>query len=152
MTDQPIYEDRADYLKAVAAPEYAQSARYRDEVATKLQASMAAGTVTPMGQFVGQHRDAINGRMMTPQRPEALYSPGTNPMPTADPIWAEAGKVGSVAFFENPEQIANAMAAPHFEIDAGYREAVREKIERSIRESYITPDFQPIDPSKRFSR
>jgi hypothetical protein len=150
MTDETTtYEDRGEYLKAVADPAYAESARYRDGVAAKLQRSLDAGTVTPMGQRVAPYSDRRDSRVATFEA-EGVYGE-LNPMPKADPVWAEAIKVGS-GFFDGPESIALAMAAPQFDLDAGYREAVHAKITRSINERWITADFTPVDPSRRFTR
>jgi hypothetical protein len=44
------------------------------------------------------------------------------------------------------------MAAPQYDLDPTYREAVRAKIDRSIREKWITPGLQALDPSQRFTR
>ncbi|HEX3888496.1 MAG TPA: hypothetical protein VHW05_13445 [Phenylobacterium sp.] len=145
-----VYEDRGEYLKAVAAPDYAASGRYRAQVAEKLQRSMEAGTIQSMGQYTA-HADTIWQRnVVHEQTPEALY--GThNPMPSADPVWAEAAKVGT-GFFADPEAIARAMAAPHYSRDPSYQQAVRAKIERSINERWITTDLAARDPKDRFTR
>jgi hypothetical protein len=79
-----------------------------------------------------------------------MYGPA-NPMPGANPLMAEAAKVRS-GCFAGPEAIANAMAAPQYDLDPTYREAVRAKIDRSIREKWITPGLQALDPSQRFTR
>ena len=40
-------------------------------------------------------------------------------------------------------------SAPAFAIDPTYQQAVREKIERSIREGYLTADLKAADPAQR---
>jgi hypothetical protein len=121
-------------------------------VAAKLARSIAAGTVTPMGHFTGHGEGhSIHTRIASHDTiPEALYS-SENPMPKADPLWAEAAKVGS-GFFASPEEIAAAMGAPQYDRDRTYRDAVSAKIARSIRERFIDTDLQPLDPAMRFSR
>ena len=148
MTDQTTYESQADLARDIADPRYAESPRYRDEVAAKLRQSVDAGTISAPAQFTS-YGDTIHTRTAY-HEPEAMYG-SANPMPGADPLMAEAAKIGS-GFFEGPEAIANAMAAPHFDLDVGYQRAVADKIGRSIREGFITPDLKPVDPSKRFSR
>jgi hypothetical protein len=138
-----LYWDRAEYLKAVAAPEYRESPRYRAEVAERLQRSMAAGRITSMGEHI---RPGQRGHERT------AYSEGDGQtgytVPAADPTWAEAIKVGQ-GYFKNEVEIANAMAAPAFEIDQTYQRALREKVQRSIREGLIGTDFRAIDPAQR---
>ncbi|WP_374469934.1 hypothetical protein [Phenylobacterium sp.] len=144
-TNEPtgIFYDRAEFLKAASSPEYAASARYRDDVAAKLQRSMEAGTISPMGEF-------INPADRTHTRNAYYADDNANGyiVQGADPTWAEAGKVGR-GFFKSPEEIAAAFSAPAYEIDPTYQNAVREKIGRSIREGFLTPDLQAADPAER---
>lgn len=151
MTDEPIsYEDRGEYLRAVADPQYAQSARYRDQVAAKLQASMTSGTITPMGRRA-DYGSTIHTRNVF-HEPQAIYG-SHNPLPGADPLMAEAAKVGIAgSLFEGPEQIAAAMGAPQFDLDPTYQEAVHAKIGRSIRAGSIDTNFNALDPSKGSAR
>jgi hypothetical protein len=144
------YESRADLIAAQQDPRYAQSPRYREEVAAKLERSMTAGTITQMAQHI-RHEDMIGTRHVRLEaEPEGIYG-GAVKLPGADPIWAEAGKVGG-GFFDGPEAIARAKAAPHYEVDSGYQQAVQEKIARSIREKFIDTNLQALDPAGRFTR
>lgn len=140
------YHDRQEYLRAVADPQYSIDARYREEVGARLARSLAAGTVTPLGQFSPHgESQSFHTRIATDNRaPEAIYG-SHNPMPGADPLWAEAAKVGS-GTFDGPEAIARAMGAPAFETDPSYREAVSAKIGRSILAGTITSDLAAIEP------
>jgi hypothetical protein len=140
-----VYFDRSEFLKAASAPEYATSERYRQDVAAKLQRSLDAGTVTPMGQRIAHEDTSVTWTAYS--APEQMYG-SHNPLPGAHPVWAEAQKVAT-GFFRGPEEIAAAMGAPHFDRDPTYREAVREKIGRSIREGHINTDFAAADPAKR---
>ena len=90
-----IYYDRAELIEAQAAPEYQTSPRYRDEVAAKLQRSMAAGTVTAMGEEI-THRQRLEERIVS-NTDEGLYGVG-NPIEGAHPAWAEAAKVSVGTF------------------------------------------------------
>lgn len=134
MTDDVFY-DRGEFLAAAAAPEYATSARYRDEVAAKLQRSRAAGTVSPMGEEVRheQRHYEVNAW----NNDEGLYGAGV-PMPGPDPAQAIALNI-DIGTFKNVEEVALAFAAPAYEIDRGYQAAVLAKIERSIREGTLDP-------------
>ena len=146
---QDVYFARADYLEAARAPDYQTSARYRQEVADKLARSLAAGSVTPLGEF-HQHgndprsyeRVAVDSRA-----PEGLYG-SHNPMPGADPLWAEAARIDT-GHFDGPEAVARAMAAPQFDADPSYRRAVQAKVERSIGAGFINSDLTARDPSSR---
>ena len=104
--------------------------------------------MTPMGQRIDPGETTYTRYAF--REPEGTYG-SHNPIPGADPTWAEAGKIGS-GFFDGPEAIAAAMAAPVFAIDPGYQQAVREKIDRSIREKWLAPDLTALDPSLRFTR
>lgn len=139
MTDA-IFYDRGEFLAAAAAPEYATSARYRDEVAAKLQRSLEAGTVTPMGQEVTHEvrTDPYRIERTMPLAEQGLYGAGV-PATGALPQWAEAAKVGNGSFFKSVEEVALAMAAPAYEADPTYRDAVYEKMQRSFREGTLDP-------------
>lgn len=137
-----LFYDRAEFLKAAASPEYRDSPRYRNEVASKLQRSMAAGRITPMGEQI-----TTADRTQT----RTAYTTGDNAngyiVPGADPAWAAAQQV-TQGFFKAPEEIANAMSAPAYEIDPSYRLALVEKVQRSQREGFITADLKAADPSQ----
>lgn len=146
-TNEPhdLYWDRSEFQKAASAPEYRDSARFRDEVAAKLQRSIAAGRITPMGEQI-THEQRTHTRNASSTN-EGLYGEVVA-MPGPHPHWAEAGKIGT-GFFKGPDEIANAFSAPAFAIDPTYQQAVREKIERSIREGYLTADLKAADPAQR---
>lgn len=136
------YFDRSEFLAATASPEYRTSARHREEVAGKLQRSIASGRITPMGEQIS-HSDRTHTR--TAFNEMDLANGFT--MSGAEPTWAEAGRVGS-GFFKDPEEIANAFAAPAFEIDPTYQQALREKIARSVREGWLTADLRAAVPAR----
>jgi hypothetical protein len=145
------YENDAELAAARADPRYQESQRYRDEVAAKMAASRAAGTVKTEGSYVGHGNGSSFHTMVARQTaPETLYGMGQD-MPGADPVWAEAAKVAT-GYFDGPEAIARAMAAPQYEIDPSYRQAVLEKIGRSQRENWIDANLQALPVAKRFTR
>lgn len=132
-----IYYDRGEFLDAAAAAEYRTSARYRDEVSAKLERSMAAGTITPMGEQIG-HAQRIETRTAYGED-EGLYGVAVA-MPAAHPAWAEASNV-AVGTFRDLDAVALAMSAPQFSADPTYRRAVFEKVERSKREGALDPSL-----------
>jgi hypothetical protein len=147
--DTSTYYDRSEFLAAAKAPEYATSARYREEVSGKLARSTAAGTITSMGQSISRD-DTVHTRTVHNQpEGQALFGNGVGHALGAEPSWAEASKV-SQGCFDSPEAIARAMAAPQFDIDPSYKQAVRNKIDRSIREGYLTADLKAADPAQRY--
>jgi hypothetical protein len=79
-----------------------------------------------------------------PYEPEGMYNPTSNPMPKSDQKWVQAAKIGS-GVFSGPGEIAAARAAPHYDLDAGYRRALEEKIARSIRGGHINADHSAVD-------
>lgn len=132
-----IYYDRAELLEAQSAPEYQSSPRYRDEVAAKLQRSMAAGTVSAMTEeFTHQERSRPVDYFF---EEEGLYGVGVQ-MPGPPPYWAAAAQVNNGGTFSSLEEVALAMDAPVCEIDPTYRLALREKIDRSIRAGTLPAD------------
>lgn len=143
MDTNDVFYDRKELLEAMASPEYRTSARYRDELTAKMQRSVQAGRITPMGEFVDPaQRSHTRTAYYADDNANGFIMPG------ADPTWAEAGKAGR-GFFKSPEEIAGAMSAPHFDADPTYRDAVREKIGRSIREGLLTADLQTAAPADR---
>jgi hypothetical protein len=162
MNDTATYTDRGQLLADQQSPEYGTSPRFRQEVADRLARTHAAGGFSraqPAGEVTstvsrvehGEGKTIHTSTVARENTPNALYSPGHNAMPGANPLYAEAAKVGS-GFFDGPEAIARAMAAPHFETDAGYRQAVSDKIGRSQREGFIDAGLNALDPAKRFAR
>jgi len=147
-----IFHDHSEMQAAQAAPEYKTSGRYREEFAAKFARSQAAGRIGSLGQRHA-HGEGSTFHTRTAQMADEpqMYGSG-NPMPGANPRWAEAANVNKQAFFDGPEAIARAMAAPQFDLDPSYRDAVREKIDRSIRERWIGDDFQARPVTDRFSR
>jgi hypothetical protein len=142
--DTTLFFDRSELLEAQQSPEYGTSARYRADVAAKLERSLTAGTITPLG-----HRHTPNEASTLVTRngriEEGVVYGGVQPLPGPSPLYKAALEVGRPgSFFDGPEDIAMAMAAPHFDIDESYRNAVREKIGRSIREGRIDTNFQTI--------
>jgi hypothetical protein len=136
-----LFYDRNELLDAMAAPEYAKSPRYRDQVSEKLNRSLHVGTLTPMGE-------RIDPSQLTHTR--NVYDPDANAngytVRGPFPEMVEALRVNT-GFFHTPEQIADAMSAPQFEIDLSYRRALKDKIDRSVREGRITPDLQAVTPT-----
>jgi hypothetical protein len=162
MSEHDTYEDQGQLLADQRSPEYATSSRYRQGVQEKLQRTHAAGGFSrsqPLGELGSsvsyfQHGEGSTihtGRFGRTNEPEGVYG-GAVKLPGADPIFAEAAKVNTEHFFDGPEAIARAMAAPHYEVDAGYQQAVQEKIARSIREKFIDTNLQALDPAGRFTR
>jgi hypothetical protein len=136
------FYDHSEVREAMNDPRYRTSARYRDELAAKLHRSQQAGTVARQSQYY-DHRQRVRGRERNPAwgNPDANSNGFTQP--DAVPEWAEAAKVGQAgSFFKTPEEIMQAMSAPHFDTDTSYRLALKDKIDRSIREGYVTSDFQ----------
>lgn len=117
--------------------------RYREEVAAKLQRSLDAGKITPMGEQISHDQ---RSQVRTAYHVNEGASGYT--VAAVDPAWAEAGKVNA-GCFKSPEEIADAFNAPAFEIDPTYQSAVREKIARSIREGYLNADLTAADPIQR---
>lgn len=144
--EDDTFFDRAELMEAMAAPEYATSGRYRDQIAAKLHRSVAAGTITPMGEQVAHHE---RSHTRTAYNTDAGLYGDAVVMPKGDAAWAEAGKVADGGYFKTPEQVAAAFSAPAFEIDPTYQQAVRTKIERSQREGWLTADLQASDPTQR---
>ena len=123
-----IYYDRAELIEAQKAPEYATSARYRDEVAAKLARSLAAGTVTPMGahQTPEQRTHTVHAVNLD----EGIYG-GAQPMPKpASPFGMNVGT------FKTLDEITAATSVDSYR-DPTYRRAVTERIQRSIREETL---------------
>lgn len=146
------FYDRSEFLAATQAPEYATSARYRQEVQDKLARSYEAGTMTLMGER-RTHNGLTTRTVYSNAETQAVYGNGMGRSLGADPVMAEAAAVATPgSFFNGPEEIARAMGAPQYEADPSYQDAVRNKIARSIREGFIGTDLRPLDPSKRFSR
>ena len=149
MTDQPTtYESQAELAADIGDPRYSQSARYREGVAAKLQASIDAGTIARPAQFT-DYDSTIYSKTIR-HEPEAMYG-SANPLPKPHPLFEEAQKVGS-GFFDGPAAIAAATGAPQWYLDPSYQQAVKEKIDRSIREKWISPGLEALDPSQRFTR
>lgn len=142
--NEDLFFDREEMLKAMSAPDYAISPRYRENVAAKLQRSMEAGRISQMGEEIV--RPQVRQERIV-SRPEDGQNGFT--VAGAHPAWAEASKANDGSFFKSQEEIANAFSAPAFEIDRSYQEAVREKIARSIREGYLTSDLKPANPFQR---
>jgi hypothetical protein len=144
------FYDMSEVREAMGDPRYRTSARYRDEVAAKLHRSQQAGTVVSQTSYHGsQKRTLGRDRDYDFGHPNANANANGFIQPGADQAWAEAAKVGQAgSIFKSPEEIMWAMSAPHFEADAAYQQAVREKIDRSIREGWITRDFQTAKPSQ----
>lgn len=130
--DTTTYFDRAEFIQAAADPQYRDSARYRAEVEAKLQRSLSAGTVTPMGEFV-DYAQTIETRTAAHTDEGATYG-GAVPMPGASAAWVAASyeKISN-GTFGGLEELAWAMAAPAFEVDPTYQRAVQEKVARSRR-------------------
>ncbi|WP_293681522.1 hypothetical protein [uncultured Phenylobacterium sp.] len=143
------YFDRSEFLKAVADPEYRASARRRDEVAQKLQRSLAAGTLQPMGEQI-MHGQRNHERNAYYENDNANgYTVGG-----ADPTWAAAGQVATRHFFRSREEVAQAMSAPAFDVDPSYGTELYLKVQRSIREGHLGADFltaapQATEPNQR---
>jgi len=136
-----VFFDRSELMEAMASPEYQTSARFREEVSEKLERSMAAGRISPMGEAIshGQRSQTVNA-YIADENANGLIVPG------ADPAWAAAVNVGTGSFFKSPEEIADAFSAPAFQHDPTYQRAVQEKIARSIREGHITADLKAATP------
>lgn len=150
--DTSTFYDRTEMLAAMQDPQYATSARYRDQIAAKVARSRDAGTISAQGE-ARTHNGLSERFSHNPAETAAVYGNGHSTMPGANPAWDEARKVSMPGtFFEGPEAIAAAMGAPQFQVDEGYRQAVKNKIDRSIREGFIGTDFQPLDPSQRYAR
>lgn len=137
-----LYYDHGEFLDAAASPEYQTSARYRDDVAAKLQRSIGAGNITPMGEEI-RHDQRL--KESEPYTDEEGHYGGTVQIAGALPEWAEAAKV-SIGTFGSLEEVALAMAAPVCEIDPTYRRALREKIDRSVREGTLPSDVFKLAP------
>jgi hypothetical protein len=133
---------------AMNDPRYRTSGRFRDEVAAKLHRSHQAGTVASQASYHdGSKRTLGKDRDYSYGNPKA--NSGGFIQPPADPILAEAGRVAAPgSFFTETETLAAAMGAPQFDLDPSYREALREKIARSIREGYLTRDLHPTGKGK----
>lgn len=138
-----VFFDRSELMEAMASPDYQTSARFRAEVADKLERSMAAGRVTPMGEAIshGQRSQTVNA-YIPDENANGLIVPG------ADPVWAAAANVGAGSIFTSPEEIAAAFSAPAFEHDPTYQAAVRDMVARSIREGHITSDLKAVSPAQ----
>jgi hypothetical protein len=139
-TEHETFYDMSEVREAMNDPRYRSSARYRDEVAIKLQRSQQAGTVASQASY--HHR--TNTRAPTRTVTNEGEVQGLGKPAASQPFWAEASRVnqpGSV--FTTIEATAAAMGAPQFDIDPTYREAVREKIARSIREGYLDANLNP---------
>ena len=137
------FYDLSEVREAMADPLYQTSARYRDNVAAKLQRSQAAGTVGRMGEYYPQ-----GGRVHTRTASDEDANVNGFIVRGAHPAWAEAGRV-TQGFFKSPAEIANALDAPACDIDPTYQQAVRDKIARSIREGWLTADLEAADPATR---
>lgn len=134
------FYDMAELREAMNDPRYRTSARYRDEVAAKMHRSQQAGTVERQSSY----HSRVNVRAPTRTATNEGDIQGLGKPAGSEPFYAEALRVSQPgSFFTTGEDIASAMGAPQFDIDPTYREALREKIARSIREGYITPDLHP---------
>lgn len=123
-----VYYDRDELIAAQKAPEYASSARYRDEVTAKLQRSLQAGTITPMGshQTPAQRVHTVHAVNLE----EGIYG-GSQPMPKpASPFGMTLGT------FKTLDEITAATSVDSYR-DPTYRRAVTERIQRSIREGTL---------------
>jgi hypothetical protein len=133
------FYDMSEVRAAMNDPLYRTSARYRDEVAAKLHRSQQAGTVVSQSSY----HSRTNSRTPTRTAINDGETSGLGKTAASQPFWAEAGKVSQPgSFFKTTEEVAAAMGAPQFDVDRTYQEALRAKIERSIRAGYLTADLR----------
>lgn len=122
------FYDLSEVREAMSDPRYKTSARYRDDVAAKLHRSQAAGTVGRMSEHHPQ-----GGWVYTTEKntaDEGLYGSSQLMTKPASPFGMNMGT------FKTLDEIHSAMSAISA-IDPTYRQAVTERIERSIREGTL---------------
>ena len=122
------FYDLSEVREAMSDPRYKTSARYRDDVAAKLHRSQAAGTVGRMGQEHPQGgwvhttnsslgEEGLYGSSQLMTKPNSPFGMTLGTFKTLDEIHAAMTTVSAV--------------------DPTYRQAVTERIERSIREGTL---------------
>lgn len=118
------FYDASEFYAAMARPEYKTSARYRDEVAAKLQRSQAAGTV---GSQSSIHRHDERTHTVTASSLELGLYGGAQPMPKAVAFDVQTMN------FRTAEQLQAAVDSPSY-ADPTYRDALIRAMTRSMRE------------------